>query len=172
MLISGCSANATPAATTESATYGDLPMFLPSDPGNADSTLTGSAARPALTTEGDTVHVVLGDASVEITVSGPDVPGEGLPKVTAATTCTWTVTMTGATRSIPVRVIDFSTADHLGGTYLTAGPNLPAPPAAIAPGQRVTFALRGVMPTGEGLMRWAPNAGATVASWDFEVEND
>ncbi len=172
-MISGCSANATPAATTESATYGDLPTFLPSDSGNADRMLTGSAARPALTTEGDTVHAILGDASVQIEISGPDVPGEGLPEVTAATTCTWTVTLTGATRSIPLRLTDFSTADHLGGTYhLTAGPNLPAPPATVDPGHTVTFALRGVMPTGEGLMRWAPNAGPTVASWDFEVEDD
>ena len=125
-----------------------------------------------MTTQGDTVHVILDDASVQMQVSGPDVPGEGLPEVTPATTCTWTVTITGATSTIPLHIADFTTADHLGGIYhLTAGPNLPTPPATIVPGQRVTFALRGVMPTGEGLMRWAP-AGITVASWDFVVEND
>jgi hypothetical protein len=36
----------------------------------------------------------------------------------------------------------------------------------------VTFELRAVMPTGEGLMRWAPDAQQIVASWDFVVEND
>lgn len=106
-------------------------------------------------------------------VSGPMVPGEGLPYQSRTTTCTWTVTLSGATKNVPISIPDFSTLDHLGAVYhvaLVAGQ--PAPPAVLAPGRTVTFELRAVMPTGEGLMRWAPSGQQIVASWDFEVEND
>jgi hypothetical protein len=36
----------------------------------------------------------------------------------------------------------------------------------------VSFRLRVVEATGEGLMRWAPNGRNIVAKWDFVVEND
>jgi hypothetical protein len=40
------------------------------------------------------------------------------------------------------------------------------------PGQKLSFELRAVEATGEGLMRWAPDARNIVAKWDFVVEND
>jgi hypothetical protein len=137
-----------------------------------DSVLTGTADRPALTTQGDSVNVQLPDSSVLVTVTGPEVPGEGLPYQTPATTCTWTITMTGATASIPIAIGDFTTLDHLGTVYHpTLVPGRPKPPATLAPDRTVTFELRVVMTVGEGLMRWAPQQ-KMVASWDFEVEND
>jgi hypothetical protein len=39
-------------------------------------------------------------------------------------------------------------------------------------GQTLRFKVRAVMPTGEGLMRWAPNGNNIVAKWDYQVEND
>ena len=134
--------------------------------------LTGTAARPALTTEGDVVDVHLPGGSVHAAVTGPDVPGEGLPYQGPATTCTWTVTLTDATADLPIDIADFSSIDHLGTIYHpTTVPGQPPLPTAVKPGQHVTFELRAVMRTGEGLMRWSPNH-ATLASWDFEVEND
>ncbi len=42
----------------------------------------------------------------------------------------------------------------------------------LRPGQRTTFEVRTVMKVGEGVLRWAPGGGKTLAEWDFEVEND
>lgn len=135
--------------------------------------LTGTTARPALSAQGEAVLVRLGSASVQVNVVGPDVPGQGLPKVTEATTCTWTVTLTGATAPIPLSVSDFSSRDHLGLTYRpTLAPGQPAPPPEVLPGQTVKFELRAIMRTGEGLMTWSPGANLPVAAWDFVVEND
>ena len=154
-------------------TYGSMPTFLPTSSIHPDGVLTGTPGRPALTSQGDSVQVVLADSSVRATVSGPVVPGEGLPYQSRATTCTWTVTLRGATKNVPITIADFSTLDHQGAVYhvaLVAGQ--PVPPAVLTPGRAVTFELRAVMPTGEGLMRWAPTRQQIVASWDFEVEND
>jgi hypothetical protein len=132
-----------------------------------------------LTTEGDSVLVKTADASVEAVVSGPVVPGEGLPYQAPATTCTWTITLSHATATVPVRLADFTSLDHLGTVYRMAHVvGEPTLPTAVTPGQTVTFTLQAVMRTGEGIMRWAPNYTATttaaqiVASWDFVVEND
>jgi hypothetical protein len=55
---------------------------------------------------------------VHVTVSGPVVPGEGLPDQPAATTCTWTVTMKDASADVPVSIADFHSVDHLGSVFL------------------------------------------------------
>ena len=166
--LSGCTS---PPAKTEPS-YGSLPTFLPAASIQPDSILTGTASRPALTTEGDVVEVQLPGGSVHATVTGPDVPGEGLPYQGPATTCTWTVTLTDATAVLPIAIADFDSIDHLGTVYHpTTVPGQPALPTEVKPGQRISFQLRAVMRTGEGLMRWAPNR-SILASWDFEVEND
>jgi hypothetical protein len=175
-LLAACDSSTSPAAGRSSsaeASYGSLPTFLPSATIEPDSVLTGTVAHPALTTEGDSVRVQLADQTVLATVDGPVVPGEGLPYQTPATTCTWTVTLAGATQPLPIDIADFTSIDHLGAVYHAAlVPGQPAPPAQLEPGQTTTFELRAVMPTGEGLMRWAPGGQQIVASWDFEVEND
>jgi hypothetical protein len=164
--LTGCS-------TKHQPSYGSLPTYLPTASFQPDRILTGSTARPALTTEGDSVRVQLPKGTVLVTVTGPEVPGEGLPYQTDATTCTWTITLTQATAQLPINVADFTTVDHLGTIYHPSPVvGQPAPPTAIAPKQTVSFELRAVMVTGEGLMRWAPGAPQIVASWDFEVETD
>jgi hypothetical protein len=171
LALSGCTPGEVHAAAGE--TYGSLPTFLPTSSVRSDSELTGTTARPALTTQGDSVRVMLADSWVHAMVSGPQVPGEGLPYRTRATTCTWTVTLIGATKTMPITIADFDALGHLGTVFhvaLVAGQ--PVPPAVLAPGRTVTFELRAVMPTGEGLMRWAPGGKQIKASWDFIVEND
>ncbi len=174
--LSGCSsagqAHAAAAAKADSK-YGSLPTFLPKQSFDTDSVLTGSVARPALTTEGDAVRFGSGSAAALVTVSGPEVPGEGLPYQTDATTCTWTITITAGSRAVPVSAADFSSTDHLGAVYRPAFvPGQPVPAASVAPHTTTTFELRAVMVVGEGLMRWAPDGTHPVAAWDFEVEND
>lgn len=151
------------------------PSFLPSGtPGvGNDAPLVGTVRRPALTSEGDTVTVVTPHWSVRAVVTGPEVPGEGLPYQQPVTTCTWTVTLSDVTGAAPVSVADFDTIDQQGAVsrpYLV--PGRPVPPAALEPGQTTTFQLRVSEPVGEGLIRWAPVAGHIVAKWDFIVEND
>ncbi|WP_375503833.1 hypothetical protein [uncultured Jatrophihabitans sp.] len=180
VLLAGCSSPHPAGDGTSSArgsaaadTYGALPSFLPTTTDVPDSVLTGSAGRPALTTEGDSVDVRLAGGTVRAMVSGPVVPGEGLPEQTESTTCTWTVSLSRATATLPIRVTDFTTLDHLGGVYATRlAPGSATPPAQLRPGKTVTFSLRTVMPTGEGLLRWTAGGRRIVASWDFEVEND
>jgi hypothetical protein len=166
-LLAGC------GPTKANLRTGALPGFLPRLSRQPDSVLAGSVARPAITSEGDGVEVRLAGGSVLVKVTGPEVPGEGLPYQARATTCTWTVTLTGATRRVRITVGDFTTLDHVGAVYHPRPvPGQPALPPSIGPGQTVTFELRAVMLTGEGLMRWAPDGVHIVAKWDFEVEND
>ena len=153
--------------------YGALPAYLPSSTIQPDSTLTGSAAHPALTSEGDVVEVRLPHGSVLATVSGPVVPGEGLPYQARATTATWTVTLSRATARIPIAIKAFSAIDEQGRIYHPGlVPGQRRPPAAISPGQTVRFELREVVAIGEGMMRWAPEHRDLLATWDYVAEND
>ena len=161
-----------PSAT---ASFGSYPTYLPSSTLNyhSDQVLTGTAQQPALTSQGDPVKVRTPQWSVLVTVSGPQVPGEGLPYQAPSTTCTWVVTMSGATGPVPVSAAEFSSIDVDSNVYRPAFvPGQPRPPAVLRPGQTISFELRAVEATGEGLMRWAPDGRNIVAKWDFVVEND
>ena len=170
LAVAGCGGSSSPAADQ---TYGALPSFLPSDPGQADSELVGSVKSPAVTSQGDSVKAELGTGTVSVVVSGPEVPGEGLPDPPAGTTCTWKVTFTAATAPVPLAIGDFVAVDEHGKLYhpaLVAGQ--PVPPSTVPAHASVSFELRAYMATGEGLMHWSPGGKRVVASWDFVVEND
>jgi hypothetical protein len=175
--LAGCGSSA-PAhhpAAAGATPLGSYPSFLPKDTLNqgTDSRMTGTVQRPALTNEGDQIKVKTSAYSVLATVSGPQVPGEGLPFQANADTCTWTVTLSGATATVPIRPADFTAIDDQGNVYKPAFvKGQPKPPAELKPGQTVKFELRAVEATGEGLMRWAPDGTHIVAKWDFVVEND
>jgi hypothetical protein len=167
---SAADASALPGKTTAS-----YPSFLPKktlDP-TVDAALVGTEAKPALTVEGLPVEVKTSAFDVRVTVSGPVVPGEGLPQQPAATTCTWTVTMKDATSDVPVSVADFHSIDHLGSVFLMGlVPGEHAPPSVLHPGQTITFRLRAYELVGEGTMQWAPDHRHVVGNWDYTVEND
>lgn len=151
------------------------PSFLPKktlDP-HVDGALVGTMSKPALQIEGLPVKVETDAFHVKVTVSGPIVPGEGLPDQPAATTCTWTVTMRDASANVPVSVADFHSVDHLGSVFLMGlVPGEHTPPRVLHPGQTLTFQLRAYELTGEGMMQWAPDHKHVVAYWDYTVEND
>ena len=157
--------------TRQEPTYGELPTFLPTSSLRPDGELTGTALRPAVTTEGGMARAVTATGSVHATVTGPMVPVEGAANQ-PATTCTWTVALTGARGRVPVAVSAFTVSDEAGNeSHPRLAPGSSSPPAAIEPGQTVRFELRDVIPVGEGVLRWAP-AGQLVASWDFVAETD
>jgi hypothetical protein len=177
-VLAGCGSSHDSGARAPRKTGNGLvgyPAFLPKSTlhFHSDQRLVGTAARPALTSQGDPVKVVTPHWSVVAVVTGPEVPGEGLPYQAPATTCTWTVALSQATGPVPISVSDFDTIDDLGTRFQPSlVPDQPVPPRVLRPGQRVTFELRAGEPVGEGLMRWAPSGGRIVAKWDFVVEND
>ena len=138
-----------------------------------DATVVGTVAKPAITVEGDFVEVRTPEFSALALVTGPIVPGEGLPKQTDFTTCTWTISLSHVVGRLPISVADFDSIDHAQSIfkpYLV--PGQPALPSILRTGQPLTFKIRAVMPVGEGLMRWAPDGDHIVAKWDYQVEND
>lgn len=170
-LLSGCAT--APAHPAPKDTYGSLPSWLPQDTTAPNSMLTADVQHPAVTSEGDDVEVHLASGSVRVSVVGPEVPGEGLPVQPEDTTCTWTVTVSHATRPTHLSAADFNTLDHLGTVYRVAAvPGRPKIPAVVRPGQTVRFELRTAMPTGEGVMRYSGGTDRVLSSWDFVVEND
>lgn len=151
------------------------PAFLPKKTltPRVDATLIGTSSRPALQVEGLAVKVKTGHFDVLVTVSGPIVPGEGLPSQPDATTCTWTVTMKDATGTVPVSIADFHSVDHLGAVFVMGlVPGEHPPPSVLHPNHTLTFKLRAYELVGEGVMQWAPDHRHVVANWDYTVEND
>ncbi len=140
---------------------------------SVDRTVVGTITKPALTIEGDYVQVRTPKFSVLAVVTGPVVPGEGLPNQMSFTTCTWTISLSHVIGRVPLAVADFDSIDHFGTVfkpYLVPGE--PKPPAFLTTGQHLSFQIRAIMPVGEGLMRWAPDGDHIVAKWDYQVEND
>jgi hypothetical protein len=182
-VLAGCGTGANPRShatvtTGPQATKHGLvgyASYLPKSTLNfySDATVMGTIAKPALTSQGDLVKVVMPRWSVLIVISGPEVPGEGLPYQAVATTCTWTVSMTNEIGRVPISVADFDSIDFRGNVFHpTLVTGQPVPPDVLEPGQKVTFELRTGEPVGEGLMRWAPSGTQIVAKWDFVVEDD
>ncbi len=168
-LLTGCGSSSHHNGLIGYPSY--LPKYTLNDPGAQP--LVGTASRPALTNQGQAVRVETPRWSVLAVVSGPQVPGEGLPYQAPTTTCTWTVTLSQATGPVPISVADFDSIDNFGNVYRPyLVPGQPAPPGVLRPNQRVSFDLRAGEAVGEGLMRWAPNGSQIVAKWDFVVEND
>jgi hypothetical protein len=171
----GASGAAAAASALPGKRTAHYPSFLPKstlDP-TVDATLIGTEAKPALQSEGLAIEARTKAFRVDVTVSGPIVPGEGLPDQPAATTCTWTVTMKNATADVPVSIADFHSVDHLGSVFLMGlVPGERPPPPVLHPGQTLSFKLRSYELVGEGMMQWAPDHKHVVGYWDYTVEND
>jgi hypothetical protein len=138
----------------------------------ADRTLVGTYGSPAITVAGDDVRVQTPTFSALAVVTGPVVPGEGLSYQPRYITSTWTVHIWDVKGYIPLSVKDFDATDHLGAEYQLHVPQGATMPTSVAAGQQATFQLRAVVPTGESVVRWAPNGINIVAKWDNQVEND
>ncbi len=153
--------------------YGGIPSWLPKPKVAVNRIAAASVAHPWLAIEGDTVSVRLAGGRVLATAVGPAVPEEGRFPVPATTRCSFTVTFTAASGSVPLRARDLTILDELGGVHhprVTAAGG--ALPRFVRPGRSVTIAVSAVLPTGNGQLRWAPAAARPVVSWDFDVEID
>jgi hypothetical protein len=133
-----------------------------------------SAAHPWVGIEGDTISVHLPGAHVLVTAVGPAVPEEGRFPVPATSPCSFSVTFTAVSRTIPLSATSFTILDELSRLHrphvrLAGGRSLPR---FLAPGRTLTVIVSGVLPTGGGQLRWAPAGTKPIAAWDFDVEID
>jgi hypothetical protein len=155
--------------------YGSVPTWLPKAASRPDGVERGTVAHPALTTQGDVIHAVLpgNRGSVDVRVTGPEIPGEGFSYQPQFVTTTFMVTFSNATRAIPIAINRFTAYDSNGQVHsLSPLTGVPAPPRVVRPGQVAHFALRTVLPVGEGMLRWAPLDNDLLGTWDFVSEND
>lgn len=161
--------NSTPAAK-----YGQIPSWLPTAKIPVGRLVTASAARPWLAVQGDTVVVRLARGRVHALTVGPTVPEEGQFPVPKTTPCSFLMTFTAASGTVPINPKAFTIADELGHIHRPTVTRIGGgrPPAQVLPGHTVTLAVRAVLPTGDGALRWAPQGTTPVVSWDFDVEID
>lgn len=148
------------------------PDFLPKDTLDVPrhQVVDGSAVSPALASQGDPVRVHLAGGAVVATVTGPEVPNEGLPVKPETTPAQWTVELSQATTTLPVDARAFEAIDGSGRVYRLAATGAPS---AVAPGQDLTFTLRSpAFEVGEGRVRWIPSGHLAPVEWDFTAEID
>jgi hypothetical protein len=154
--------------------YGGLPGWLPRSSAPVGRTVVATVDHPQLGVEGDTVLVELARSSGLVTAVGPQVPESGEFPVPAVTPCSFTVTLVGRAGQLPVGADGFSLVDEEGRVHVPTVAASPerAVPSAVGPGGTLTLTLDAVLPTGSGELRWSPQGGAPVVSWDFDVEID
>jgi len=139
---------------------------------SADHPLVGTYAKPVITVAGDVVEVKTPTFSARAVVTGPQVPGEGYLYQPQAVVATWTVHIYDVKGTIPLAAADFDSIDYLGTEFGLLPPAGTTIPTSVSTGGHVSFELRGDVPIGENLFRWAPNGHNIVAKWDNQVEND
>ena len=155
-------------------TYGQIPAWLPKPTTKVGRVVTASGAHTWLAIQGDVVRVELAAGRVRALAVGPSVPEDGQFPVPPTSPCTFTVTLSKASGRVPLAASAFTILDERGGLHrpqvrLYGGGPLPA---AVRPGTTIRLTVHDVLPTGEGRLRWAPNGGRPIVSWDFDVEID
>jgi hypothetical protein len=164
---------ATVSACGGHSSYGGLPSYLRTVPNSADATVTASPGAPKLSVQGEPVSIELASgASALATASGPVVPPFVAPPPPTVT-ATFTVTVAKVEGSVPIRLQDFTLRDQEAGLihpqYVRGEVT---PPSTAKPSGLTTFQVTAVLPTGEGILQWAPGGGKVLVAWDFTVEDD
>lgn len=159
---------------SSAGTYGQIPSWLPKPKVQVGRVLVATAAHPSFAIEGDSVSVQLPRGRTLATAVGPSVPEEGHFPIPEATLCVFTLTLTRISGYVPLRRAAFTTVDERGRLHhlrvsMRGGRSVPA---IARPGRRVVLVLKGVLPTGNGRLQWAPEGSKPIVSWDFDVEID
>jgi hypothetical protein len=167
-VLGGCSSSH-PSPAAPATGFGAWPSFLPSP--TTAGTAHGSTADPALSYSGSPVVVDLGGTTVTVDVQGPAYPaGTALnaPQVVA----TFTVVLTDASAPVALGTAHFDVVDHTGAVHELAPAAGRSIPATVRPGSTTTLELTATVPTGEGMLRYAPDGTGTAAAWDYVAETD
>jgi len=172
-LLVGCSGpgpGPAPAASSgPEPGIGAWPTFLPSP--TPQGVPEGSLRSPAMTYPGSPVLLHVGAAQALWDVEGPSYPSD--TKVGAEEVrCTFTLTIREVSAPISMRTTSFDVLDSHGGLHRLAAAPHHAVPDRLEPGRDYTLALVGVLPAGEGLLRYYPSTRGAVAAWDFVAETD
>lgn len=176
-LIGSHSTSARPShlsSAGSAAKYGGLPGWLPKPKVRVNRILTASKAHPALAIQGNTVSVQLPHGRVLATAVGPETPEQGRFPVPATSPCTFTVTFTAASGTVPIDSRAFTLVDELGRVrhpHVSATGGSP-PPRQVQPGRTVSLRVYDVLPTGNGSLSWSPERAHSLVAWDFDVEID
>ena len=133
-----------------------------------------SPAHPRLAIQGDTVSVALDHGRALVTAVGPAVPPPRLFVAPASTPCTFTITLTATSGTVPLNAAALTIVDEQGRIHhpwvsTADGRTLPG---RVAPNRPVVLTAKTVLPVGGGRIDWAPTGSTPVASWDFDVEVD
>jgi hypothetical protein len=163
-----------PAKAPTGGGYGQIPSWLPKAKVPVGRVVVASAAHPRLAIEGDTVSAELAHGHVLVTAVGPSVPEEGQFPVPPTSACTFLVTFTAPTGTIPLKADAFTILDEFGSLHQPKVTGLPGATGSRQerPGRTVTLRVYAVLPTGNGQLRWAPQGKTPLVSWDFDVEID
>lgn len=162
------------AGSKPAATHGKLPSWLPKATAPTDHLVTATRAHPKLAVQGDSIRVDLAHGQVDTTVVGPVVPEEGKFPVPPTSPCSFTITLTHVTGNVPLSAGAFTILAENGRLYRprVLGPHGGPVPRDVKPGHPVLLTVKAVLPTGGGQVRWTPETGAPIGSWDFDVEID
>ena len=162
------------SANRGSGRYGAPAGFLPRNSVPAGRILTAAPGRPVLAIEGDTVRLQLPGGQGLLSAAGPAVPDRIQGTRALRTPTRFLLTFTGIHGTLPLPRGAFTIVDELGHLHHPHVSRLggASVPGQIGGGGRLTLALTGVLPVGNGRLRFAPASGAPVVSWDFDVETD
>ena len=168
-VVSGCSVASDAPQPGADSGIGAWPTFLPS-PTHAGPA-QGSVADPAMSYAGSPVVIDLGHGTLTVNVQGPSYPAD--TKVGAdQVPCTFTVVLSEASQAANLDTARFDVLDHAGTVHVLRPVSGRTTPAAVQPGRTITLHLVATVPTGEGLLRYAPDGTKTAASWDYVAETD
>jgi hypothetical protein len=161
-------------AARASDRYGSLPSWLPKVSAPVDRPIPASPRHPVLVIQGDSVAVRLPRGRAVVTAVGPRVPDEGRGPVPTISPCTFVVTLTAGSGSVPIAAQAFTLVDdqhriHHPRVRAANGEPLPS---TLPPHTTLSLSLYAVLPAGDGGLEWAPDGGRAVAAWDFVAETD
>jgi hypothetical protein len=167
-VLSGCSP--TTDTSAEDSGIGAWPTFLPTptDGGMAH----GSAADPAMSYAGAPVVVDVDDkGTVTANLQGPTYPA-GTKVGSVAVECTYRMVLSDASETVSLGTARFDVLDHEGAVHVLRPASGDPLSATVQPGQTVTLDLVATVPSGEGLLRYAPDGTHAAAAWDYVAETD
>lgn len=120
---------------------------------------------------GSPVVVKVGAAHALMDVEGPTYPAD--TKVGAEEVrCTFTIKISAVSAPISMKTASFSVLDSQGGLHQLAAAPHQQLPEQLAPGHHYTLKVLGILPAGEGLLRYYPTTDGAVAAWDYVAETD